>query len=98
LSVYFGFGSRPELALRAAGVDRAGHRAAFVDMTSPADAQPIRLRGDATLRHVADGSPDGTEVLTLRLRRPVAIEASCALTLFNGTFLGVLTILPDSPD
>lgn len=98
LSVYFGFASISELVLRANAEDAAGHRAAFADMTTPHSATPFRLRGGATLRHVADGSAAGAEVLSLRVRRPIPIDSDCAFTSFNGTFLGVMTLLPDSSE
>ena len=97
LSVYFGFASISELVLRATAEDAAGHRAVFADMTIPNSSTAFRLRGNATLRRVADGSAAGTEVLTLRVRRPLPIGSNCAFTSFNGTFVGVVTLLPDSP-
>ena len=98
LSVYFGFASISELVLRANAEDAAGHRAAFADMTTPDSATPFRLRGGATLRRVADGSEAGTDVLSLRVRRPISIDSDCAFTSFNGTFLGVMTVLPDTTE
>ena len=95
-NVYFGFVTSPDLVMRADVDAAAESRATIVDYTLGHEQPRVRLRGTAELRFVPAGGGEGTEVLSLRIRRPVLVSGTCAFTSYDGTFVGVMTLPPDT--
>jgi hypothetical protein len=94
--VYFGFVTSPDLVMRA-GVDPGAESSAtIIDYTLGHGRPRVPLRGTAELRFVQVSGGEGTEVLSLRIRRPVLVPGTCAFTSYDGTFVGVMTLPPDT--
>jgi hypothetical protein len=94
--VYFGFVTSSDLLIRAGAAPGAESRVRLMDYTLGHGLPRVRLRGTAELRFIPAGGGEGTEVLSLRIGRPVLVPGTCALTSYDGTFVGVMTLPPDT--
>jgi hypothetical protein len=95
--VYYAFVPLPEMVLRATVDTGGGDRATIRDYTLGPRQPRAALTGGAELRFVAADGGEGTEVLSIRLRRPILAAGTCAVTSYDGTFVGVMTLPPDAP-
>jgi hypothetical protein len=91
-SVYFGIVMSPEIVIRATPGEQPDHATVHDYFLTP-DSPREPLRGDAQLRFVRIADGTGIEVLSLRFASAISVSDRCALTVYEGSFVGLM-ILP----
>lgn len=90
-SVYFGFVMAPEIVVRAMAGEQPDHATVHDYFRTP-DSPREPLRGDGDLRFVQIADGTGIEVLSLRFATPISASDRCALTVYEGSFIGLMTL------
>lgn len=90
-SVYFGFVMSPEIVVQATADEDADHATVHDYFRTP-ESPREPLLGDAELRFVPVADGTGIEVLSLDLATAISASERCALTVYEGSFIGLMTL------